>query len=143
MTALAYTGTALAWPLYEAIAAAINADPACCARLAGDRVFNGSVPTGTDLDYVMLAGTTENDIPLFNRGGGSTATLTMHLFCRSPDNRSTAELYGELHRVLNRSTLVVTGFGAIANTLTLIDIRQDADPDYRHGIARLEVMAIR
>lgn len=139
---MAYTGTAAAWPLQKSVAAAIIADVAIAALLGGDKVYSGSVPAGSGFDYITMAGPSESEYALF-AGGGSSCVLTLHLWCKEKGQRKTAELYGELHRVLNNATLVLDGHRLTCGTLALVDIAADPEGSYQHGICRLTVIAIR
>lgn len=137
-----YTGTAAAWPIQKAVAAAINADAAIAARLGGDKVYSGSVPAGTAFDYITMLGPSESDYALFARGG-SSCVLTLGLYCKEKGQRKTAELYGELHRVLHNATLVLDGHAQAIASLQLIDIQPDPDGSYQHGVVRVNITALR
>lgn len=136
-------GTAAAWPLYEAIAAAMLADGTVAAMLtAPDKVFNLRAPVGTDGDYVVLGGISESEYWMFHKGG-SEAVVTCHLWMKGNDAAKAAKLYGEMHRVLNLTNVPLAGFRSMIGTLALVDIQSDPDGKYAHGIVRYSVTALR
>lgn len=139
---MAYTGTAAAWPIQKAISALLIADAAIAASLGGDKVYAGGAPSGAAFDYITMTGPSESEMALFH-GGGSTAVLTLHLWRKEKGQRKTAELYGEVHRVLNNATLVLDGHRLGTSQLQLVDIQPDPDGAYQHGIVRVNITAIR
>lgn len=139
---MAYTGTAAAWPIQKAVAAALLADAAIAASLGGDKVYSGSVPAGTAFDYITMAGPSEGEYALF-AGGGSSCVLMLHLWRKEKGQRKTAELYGELHRVLNNATLALDGHRLGTASIALVDITPDPAGAYQHGIVRLTITALR
>jgi hypothetical protein len=136
-------GTSVVWPLFVAIADALNGDALVAALLGGDRVYNAKAPRDADFDYVVLGSVSEEELYVFG-GGGSDAQLQLHLWCVGDDARRVALLYGEVHRVLNRASLPFAGFGVrTILDLRLIDIQPDPNDPFMHGVARIDVKAIR
>jgi hypothetical protein len=137
-------GTSAVWPGYVAIARALGADADVAARLrlAAASIFNGSAPRDAEPNYLVLGTPSETEWWTFHNGG-STLTVMLHLWTNGPDFAECAQLYGEIHRVLNRSSLAVDGFGGITAECALVDIAGDPQADLAHGIARLELMGFR
>jgi hypothetical protein len=136
-------GTSVVWPLFVAIADALNADAGVAALLGGDRVYNAKAPREADFDYIVLGTVQEAELYLLN-GGGSEASIMLHLWCAGDDAARCAKLYGEVHRVLNQSSLPLVGFGVRATfDLRLIGLDPDPNDPFVHGVARLDVKAIR
>jgi hypothetical protein len=135
-------GTSLVWPLYVAVAAVLLGDAGVAPLLGGDKVYNIAAPVGAAFDYIVLGGVSEDELWAFTQGG-STATLTLHLWTAGEDARTCAQLFGHVHRALNRASLALAGFGASTCVCRLVDIQPDPGVQYMHGIVRLECAAIR
>jgi hypothetical protein len=130
------TATAATWPLYVALADAINADATLQSLLAGDRVYSLRAPAGALFDYVVLGNANETEWYAF-ADGGSTCVITLNLWCAADDARTCAVLYGHLHRVLQRQRIAVDGFKAsMIGDLSLVSIENDPQDGYVHGVAR-------
>lgn len=126
--------TTAAWPIDVAVAAAIEADAAIMALLAGG-VHSIVAPEGTRLDYVTLGSTSEGDFDAFG-AEGNDGVLTVHVWTAVMGKGPALAIYGHLQRVLNNVPLVLDGQRHLDGTLSLLDVRPDVDNRSMHLIAR-------
>jgi hypothetical protein len=113
-----------AWALQQAVFAALSADVAVQAAVAG-RIFD-AVPETAALPYIVLGEASETS-ETSTAEAGSSHTLSLHIWSRNGGTRESKEIAGAVRSCLDHAALVLTGHVLIDLAFTAADYARQSD----------------
>lgn len=134
------SGSSAAWPVAQAVGAALNVDAAlatlCRKNTVGAAYFAGEVPEGLDTPYVVLGEQSETGFPVFHREGHDNV-LRMHVFASTKE--AVLRIYRAVVTPLHLVRLALDDHDIVRGTVRLLDSFRDPTGGW-HGVAIYEVI---
>ena len=130
-----------AWPIDKALSAALLADGALSAKLAGDKLYSLVAPKNSAFDYLVLGDSPEVGFRTFGRAGHDTE-LAIHIWSRGQQRKGVLSIYGDIERVLDNKRLTLDGHTMGLMRTRLQSVLTDPDGITCHGVVRARVVSL-
>ena len=125
------------WAMQQAIFAKLSGDAALTAKITG--VFD-QPPQGEVFPYVVIGEDTAEEWG-DDAESGFDVESTIHVWGRSHRGRSEVKgIQADVHRLLHRQLLTVTGAHTVETAMELTDSFRDPDGLTYHGVQRVRVI---
>jgi hypothetical protein len=127
-----------AWPLQQAVFAALTADAALTALLGPGRILD-DVPQGTAMPYVTLGPATLRDASTGTEDGTEHG-LAIHVWSGARGKKETHAILSAIRAALHDRPLALTGHRLVNLRHQLSEVRRDPDGATLHGLARFRAL---
>ena len=120
------------WELQKTIYQTLTGDPTLMGMVTG---VHDHAPQGAAFPYITIGEATAQ--PWGAAGlDGIEATLSLHVWSRSPGRKEVKRIVAEMHRLLHDADLAVTGHALVSIRFQFGETFRDPDGITYHGFSR-------